>query len=41
MAIALGGRPDDNAKIVWSLGCIAYLFKRLWKGNAISTQAAE
>ena len=25
MAIALGGRPDDRAKMVWSRGCIAYL----------------
>jgi hypothetical protein len=25
IAIALGTRPDDNAKIVCSLGCIAYL----------------
>jgi hypothetical protein len=41
MAIALGGRPDDNAKMVWSRGCIAYLFKRLWKGNAISIRPAE
>ena len=24
-AIALGGRPDDSAKMVWSRGCIAYL----------------
>src|SRR5438270_13531112 len=24
-AIALGGRPDDNAKMVWSRGCMAYL----------------
>ncbi|WP_249137356.1 hypothetical protein [Bradyrhizobium tropiciagri] len=26
MAIALGGRPEDNAKMVWSRGCIAYFF---------------
>ncbi|WP_283806272.1 MULTISPECIES: hypothetical protein [Bradyrhizobium] len=26
MAIALGGRPEDKAKIVWSRGCIAYFF---------------
>ena len=26
MAIALGGRPDDSAKMVWSRGCMAYLF---------------
>jgi len=26
MAIALGGRPEDRAKIVWSRGCIAYFF---------------
>src|SRR5258708_36266001 len=25
MEIALGGRPDDSAKMVWSRGCIAYL----------------
>jgi hypothetical protein len=25
MAMALGGRPDDNAKMVCSRGCIAYL----------------
>jgi hypothetical protein len=25
MAMALGGRPDDSAKIVCSRGCIAYL----------------
>ena len=24
IAIALGGRPDDNAKMVCSRGCIAY-----------------
>jgi hypothetical protein len=23
MAIGLGGLPDDNAKMVWSRGCIA------------------
>jgi hypothetical protein len=39
MAIALGGRPDDSAKMVWSRGCIAYLCRRPWKGNAISVQA--
>jgi hypothetical protein len=38
MAIALGGRPDDKAKMVCSRGCIAYLFKSPWKGNAISTR---
>jgi hypothetical protein len=27
MEIALGGRPDDSAKIVCSRGCIAYLFQ--------------
>jgi len=37
--MALGGRPDDNAKMVWSRGCIAYLVKRLWKGNAISIRS--
>ncbi|MGN1285637.1 MAG: hypothetical protein ACI4XG_03510, partial [Bradyrhizobium sp.] len=26
MAIALGGRPEDKAKMVWSRGCIAYFF---------------
>ena len=36
MAIALGGRPDDSAKMVWSRGCIAYLFRSALKGNAIS-----
>jgi hypothetical protein len=35
MAIALGGRPDDNAKMVWSRECMAYLFPRKRKGNAI------
>jgi len=25
--IALGGRPDDTAKMVWSRGCIAYLLQ--------------
>ena len=39
MAIALGGRPDDSAKMVWSRGCIAYLCKRPRKGNAISIRA--
>ncbi|WLA53103.1 MULTISPECIES: hypothetical protein [Bradyrhizobium] len=34
MAIALGGRPEDNAKMVWSRGCIAYLFQQIGKGNA-------
>ncbi|WP_375790123.1 hypothetical protein ACE10Z_00010 [Bradyrhizobium sp. Pha-3] len=34
MAIALGGRPEDNAKIVWSRGCIAYFFQHIGKGNA-------
>src|SRR5260370_30378927 len=35
MAIALGARRDDSAKMVWSRGCIAYLFPGLWKNNAI------
>ncbi|WP_225642608.1 hypothetical protein [Bradyrhizobium australafricanum] len=35
-AIALGGRPEDNAKIVWSRGCIAYFFQQIGKGNAAS-----
>ncbi|MES5484411.1 hypothetical protein QMZ05_16780 [Bradyrhizobium sp. INPA03-11B] len=26
MAIALGGRPEDKAKMVWSRGCIVYFF---------------
>jgi hypothetical protein len=26
MAIALGGRPEESAKIVWSLACMAVLF---------------
>ncbi|MTV17580.1 hypothetical protein FDV58_11190 [Bradyrhizobium elkanii] len=34
MAIALGGRPEDNAKMVWSRGCIAYFFQQIGKGNA-------
>ncbi|MHC6154343.1 hypothetical protein ACVSQB_21435 [Bradyrhizobium elkanii] len=34
MAIALGGRPEDNAKMVWSRGCIAYFFLQIGKGNA-------
>ncbi|WP_375763909.1 hypothetical protein [Bradyrhizobium sp. Pha-3] len=34
MAIALGGRPEDNAKMVWSRECIAYLFQQIGKGNA-------
>ncbi|WP_225161938.1 hypothetical protein [Bradyrhizobium sp. BRP56] len=36
MAIALGGRPEDNAKMVWSRGCIAYFFQQIGKGNAAS-----
>ena len=28
MAMALGGRPVDSAKMVWSRGCIAYLCGR-------------
>ena len=35
MAIALGGRPDDSAKMVWSRGCIAYLLPGASEGNAI------
>jgi hypothetical protein len=35
IAIALGGRPEDNAKMVWSRGCMAYLFPSKGKGNAI------
>jgi hypothetical protein len=35
MAIALGGRPEDKAKMVWSRGCMAYLFPSKGKGNAI------
>ncbi|WP_187437420.1 hypothetical protein [Bradyrhizobium rifense] len=31
MAIALGGRPDDSAKMVWSRGCMAYLSG--WRGK--------
>ena len=27
MEMALGGRPDDSAKMVCSRGCIAYLFQ--------------
>ncbi|WP_246667484.1 hypothetical protein [Bradyrhizobium macuxiense] len=26
MAIALGGRPEDKAKMVWSRACIVYFF---------------
>ncbi|WP_420971983.1 hypothetical protein [Bradyrhizobium sp. B120] len=37
MAIALGGRPEDNAKMVWSRGCIAYFFQQIGKGNAASS----
>jgi hypothetical protein len=33
MAIALGGRPDDSAKMVWSRGCIAYLLANRPEGN--------
>ena len=33
MAIALGGRPDDSAKMVWSRGCIAYLCRSLEKAT--------
>ncbi|WP_229190438.1 hypothetical protein [Bradyrhizobium brasilense] len=40
MAIALGGRPEDNAKIVWSRGCIAYFFQQIGKGNAASISHA-
>jgi hypothetical protein len=35
MAIALGARPDDSAKMVWSRGCIAYLFPARRKDNAL------
>ncbi|WP_461335513.1 hypothetical protein [Bradyrhizobium embrapense] len=40
MAIALGGRPEDNAKMVWSRGCIAYFFQQISKGNAASISYA-
>ncbi|WP_456660851.1 hypothetical protein [Bradyrhizobium sp. JR3.5] len=40
MAIALGGRPEDNAKMVWSRGCIAYFFQQIGKGNAASISRA-
>ena len=33
--MALGGRPDDNAKMVWSRGCIAYLCRGFVEGNAV------
>jgi hypothetical protein len=35
MEIALGGRPDDSAKMVCSRECIAYLCPSPSKGNAI------
>jgi hypothetical protein len=35
MAIALGARPDDSAKMVCSRGCIAYLPATLATGKAI------
>jgi hypothetical protein len=34
MAIALGGRPEESAKMVWSRGCIAYLLANGREGNA-------
>jgi hypothetical protein len=34
MAIALGGRPVESAKMVWSRGCIAYLLANGREGNA-------
>ncbi|WP_373852264.1 hypothetical protein [Bradyrhizobium sp.] len=40
MAIALGGRPEDNANMVWSRGCIAYFFQQTGKGNAASVSHA-
>ncbi|WP_229185069.1 hypothetical protein [Bradyrhizobium oropedii] len=41
MAIALGGRPEDNAKMVWSRGCITYFFpSKIGKGNAASISHA-
>ncbi|UGY18699.1 hypothetical protein [Bradyrhizobium septentrionale] len=40
MAIALGGRPEDSAKMVWSCGCIAYFFQQIGKGNAASISQA-
>jgi hypothetical protein len=33
--MALGGRPDDSAKMVWSRECIAYLCCAKIKGNAV------
>jgi hypothetical protein len=35
MAIALGTRPEDNAKMVCSRGCIAYLPLTFETGKAI------
>lgn len=40
MAIALGGRPEDKAKMVWSRGCIAYFFQQIVKGNPASLSQA-
>ncbi|WP_454623738.1 hypothetical protein [Bradyrhizobium cenepequi] len=34
MAIAVGGRPEESAKMVWSCGCIAYLLANRAEGNA-------
>ncbi|WP_165435183.1 hypothetical protein [Bradyrhizobium sp. Leo121] len=34
IAIALGGRPEESAKMVWSRGCIAYLLANGREGNA-------
>jgi hypothetical protein len=39
MAIALGGRPDETAKMVCSRECIAYLSPTPWERNVISVRA--
>ncbi len=36
--IAVGGRPEDRAKIVWSRGCMAYLSAQRGGCNGIFVQ---
>ncbi|MDN5005980.1 hypothetical protein ACFQZO_34575 [Bradyrhizobium sp. GCM10027634] len=39
--MALGARPDDNAKMVWSRGCMAYLSGSLRKGKRLVSAGQE
>jgi hypothetical protein len=41
METALGGLPDDSAKMVWSRGCIAHLAPEPLKRNEISGTLAD